>query len=84
MLRRVFVLESCVDIADEMIVVVVANHHFFNLPVFTHFAPEVLVERIKVVLQLGRIHLVLLIIRRVLIKVREENSLAVGGFDMLS
>jgi hypothetical protein len=67
-----------------MIIVVVADHDFFNLPIFAHLTPEVLVESIEVVLQLGRIHLVLLIICRILVEIWKENSLAVGWFDMLS
>lgn len=67
-----------------MIIVVVTHHDFFDLAIFTHFAPEVLVERIEVVLQLGGIHLVLLIVCRVLVKVRKEDGLAVGWFDMFS
>lgn len=76
-MRRVFVLESRIDIADEVVIVIVADHNFFNLSVFAHLAPEVLIESIKVVLQLRSIHFVLLIVCWVLVQVWEEDGLAV-------
>jgi hypothetical protein len=66
-LRRVFVLESRVDIADEVVIVIVADHNFFDLSVFAHLAPEVLIKSIEVVLQLRGIHFVFLIVCWVLV-----------------
>jgi hypothetical protein len=53
--------------------------HLLNLPIFAH-----LVERIEVVLQLACIHLVLGVVRRVLVEVREEDSLRVRRLDMFA
>jgi hypothetical protein len=50
LLSRVFVLESSVNIANEMIVIVVANHHFLNFAILAHLAPEIFIERVEVVL----------------------------------
>lgn len=66
------------------VVVIVTHNHLLYLSVFGHLAPKVLVERVEVVLQLARIHLVLGVECRVLIHVREEDGLRVGRFDMLS
>ena len=49
------------------VVVVIAHNHFFNLSKFTHFAPKILIESIKVVLQLHCIHLDLWIIGGILV-----------------
>ena len=69
LLRRVFVLEAGIDVADEVVVVVVADDDFFNLAVLAHLGPEVLVEGVEVVLELGGVHLVLGVIGGVLIEV---------------
>ncbi len=66
------------------VVVVVANHHLLRLAVFAHLAPKVLVEGIEVVLQLARVHLVLGVVGRVLVQVRQEDGLGVGWFDVLA
>ena len=50
LLRRVFVLEARVDVADQVVVVVVADDHLLDLAVLAHLAPEVLVEGVEVVL----------------------------------
>ena len=49
------------------IIIVVADDHLLNLPKLAHLAPEVLIERIEVVLQLARIHLVLRVVGGVLV-----------------
>ena len=51
------------------VIVIVANHHLLRLPVLAHFAPEVFIEGIKVILQLARVHLVLGVVGRVLVEV---------------
>ena len=53
------------------IIVIVTNYHFLNLPKLAHLTPKVLIKRIKVILQLTRIHFVFGIIGRVLVKVWE-------------
>ena len=50
LLSRVFVLESCIHITDQMVVVVVADHNLLDLAVFAHLAPEIFVESVKVIL----------------------------------
>jgi len=67
-----------------MIIIVIANHHLLDLAKLAHLTPEVLVEGIKVILQLTRIHLVLGIVRRVLIEVGEEDGLRVRGLDVFA
>lgn len=67
LLGVLLVFEAGVDIANEMVVVVVADDHLLNLAVLAHLAVEILVEGVKVVLQLRRIHLVLWVERRVLV-----------------
>lgn len=66
------------------IVVIVAYNHLLELAIFAHLAPEILVERVKVVLQLARIHLVLGVVRRILVEVRKEDGLRVGRLDMFA
>ena len=66
------------------IVVVIANHHLLRLAVLAHLAPKVLVEGVEVILQLARVHLVLGVVGRVLVQVRQEDGLGVGGFDVLA
>lgn len=51
-LGRLFVLEPPVDIADQVVVVVVAHDELLELAVLAQLAPHVLVERIEVVLEL--------------------------------
>lgn len=66
------------------IIIIITNNHLLNLPKLAHLAPKVLIKRIKVILQLTRIHLVLRIVGWVLVKVWEQDSLAVGGLDVFS
>lgn len=51
-LGAVLVLEAGVDVADQVVVVVVAHDHLLDLAVLAHLAPQVLVEGVKVVLEL--------------------------------
>ena len=51
------------------IVVVIAHHHLLDLSVLAHLAPEVLVKGVEVVLELGRIHLVLGVVGGILVEV---------------
>ena len=66
------------------IIVVVAHNELLELAVLAQLTPDVLVEGVKVVLQLGRVHAVLGIVGRVLVKVGHEDGLAVGGLDVFS
>jgi hypothetical protein len=66
------------------VIIVITHNHLFDLTELAHLAPEVLVEGIKVILQLTGIHLVLRVVRWVLVEVREQDSLAVGRLDVLA
>jgi hypothetical protein len=66
------------------VVVVVAYHDLLDLAVLAHLAPKVLVECIEVVLQLAGVELVLLVVRGVLVEVRQEDGLRVRRLDVLS
>lgn len=83
-LGRLLVLEAGVDVADEVVVVVVADDELLDLAVLAHLAPDVLVEGVEVVLQLRRVHAVLGVEGRVLVQVRHEDRLAVRGLDVLA
>ena len=84
MLSRIFVLKACINISNQMIVIVVANHDLLYFAVFAHLAPEVFVESIEVILQLRSIHFIFWVVGWVLVQVGEEDSLRVGRLDMLS
>ena len=66
------------------IVIVITYHHLLRLAVFTHLAPEVLVESIEVVLELRRVHVCFGIVGGVLVEVGEKDGLAVGGLDVFA
>lgn len=70
--------------AGLTIVIVIAHDDLFRLPIFTHLAPEVFVEGIKVILQLRGVHLIFGVIGGVLVEVGEENGLRVRGLDVFS
>ena len=57
------------------VIVVVAHYDFLWLAVFAHLAPKVLVECVKVVLQLAGVHLVFRVVRGILVEIWEEDSL---------
>lgn len=59
------------------VIVVVAHDNLLNLAVLAHLTPKVLVKGVKVVLQLGSIHLALWVVRRVLVQVWQEDRLRV-------
>jgi len=77
LLRAVFVLEAGVDVADEMVVVVVADDDFLDLTVLAHLAPEILIEGVEMVLKLRWVHLVFGVVGWILVEVGEEDGLGV-------
>lgn len=83
-LGRVLVLEARVDVADQVVVVVVAHDELLELAVLAHFAPYVLVEGVKVVLQLRGVHAVLGVEGRVLVQIGHEDGLRVRRLDVLA
>jgi len=83
-LRIFFVLEPDVDVTDEMVIVIIAHNQLLNQPILTQLAPNVLVKGIKVHLHLLRIHLVLGVVRRVLVQVRQQDRLRVRRLDVFS
>lgn len=66
------------------IVVIVAYNHLLDLSKLAHLTPKVLIEGIKVVLELRGRHLELWVVSRVLIEIRQENGLRVGWLDVFS
>ena len=66
------------------IIIVITNNHLLHLPKLTHLAPKILIERVKVHLQLFRIQLRLWVVCRVLVQVWKENGLRVGRLDVLA
>ena len=59
------------------VIVVVAHYDLLDLAILAHLTPEVLIESIKVILQLRGVHLVVGLISWVLIEVGEEDGLRV-------
>lgn len=84
LLRRLLVLEARVDVADEVVIVVVAYDELLELAVLAALTPDVFVESVKVVLQLARVHAVLGVKGRVLVQVRHEDRLRVRGLDVFA
>lgn len=68
----------------HVLIVIIAHDHLLNLTELAHLAPEVLVEGVKVVLQLRRVHLVLGVVGWVLVQVRQQDGLRIGGLDVLA
>lgn len=66
------------------IVIIITNDHLLRLAILAHLAPEVLVEGVEVVLQLGRVHLVFGVVGRVLVEVGQQNGLRIGRLDVLA
>jgi len=46
----VFVFKPRIDVSNKMIIIVIANYHLLYLSKLAHLAPEVLIERVEVVL----------------------------------
>ena len=66
------------------IIIIIAHHNLLELSVLAHLTPEILIESVKVILKLARIHLVLRIVCWVVVQVWKEDGLRVGGLDMLA
>ena len=66
------------------IIIIITHNHLLDLAELAHLAPEVLIKGIEVVLQLAGIHLVLRVVRWVLVEVREQDRLAIGGLNVLA
>lgn len=84
LLRVLLVLESGIDIANQVVVVVVAHDHLLDFAVLGHLAEEVFVEGIEVVLELGGVHFVFRVEGGVLVQVGKEDCLAVAGLDVFA
>ena len=52
------------------IIIIITNDHLLRLTELAHLAPEILVKRIEVILQLARVHLVFGIVGRILVQIR--------------
>jgi hypothetical protein len=84
LLGRFFVFKASVNVADQMIIVIVADNELLELAILAKFTPDVLVECVEVVLELRRVHSVLGVVCRVLVQVWHEDGLTVGRLDVLS
>jgi hypothetical protein len=62
---------------ERTVVVVVTDYNLLNLAVLAHLTPEILVEGVKVVLELLRVHVGLGVVCGVLVEIGEENGLRV-------
>lgn len=76
-LGAVLVLEAGVDVANQVVVIIVAHDELLELAILAHLAPDVLVEGVEVVHELGRVHAVLRVEGRVLIEVGHQDRLRV-------
>jgi len=83
-LCRILVLEPRVHVANQVVVVVVAHYHLLDLAKLAHFAPKVLVKGVEVVLELGGCHTRFAVVCRILVKIWQEDCLAVGGLDVFA
>ena len=61
--------------AELTIIIIITNNHLLNLSILAHLAPEILVERVEVILQLAWIHLIFGIVGWVLVQVGQEDGL---------
>lgn len=66
------------------IIIIITHDDLLNLSELAHLAPEIFVEGIEVVLQLGRVHLVFGVVGGVLVQVGEEDGLRVRGLDVFA
>jgi hypothetical protein len=66
------------------IIVVVAHHQLLHQAVLAQLAPDVLVEGVEVHLHLLRIHLILGVVGRVLVQIRQQNRLRVRRLDVFA
>lgn len=83
-LGRVLVLEARVDVADEVVVGVVAHDELLQLAVLAQLAPEVLVEGVEVVGALLGRQPRAGVVRRVLVHGRQQDRLRVRRLDVLA
>ena len=78
------ILEPRIHVPDQMVVIVIAYDHLLHLAVLAHLAPEVLVEGVEVVLELRGREAGLVVVCGVLVEVREQDGLRVGGLDVFA
>lgn len=83
-LRRVLVLEARVDVADEVVVRVVADDELLELAVAAQLAPEVLVEGVEVVHALLGRQPRLGVVRGVLVHGGQQDRLRVRRLHVLA
>lgn len=76
-LGRVLVFEACVDVADEMVIIIITHNYLLYLAKLAHLAPEILVKGIEMILQLRSVHLDLGVVGGVLVEVGKEDGLRV-------
>ena len=82
-MRIFLVLESRIYIANQVVSYIVADDNCLDFSILGVLAEHVLVERIKVRLDLGLGKLIVRIVRWILIKIWTKYSLRVRWFDVL-
>ena len=81
-LGRVLVLEARVDVADQVVVGVVADDELLEFAVPAQLAPKVFIEGVEVIRALLGRQARLIIVRRVLVHARQQDGLGVRGLHM--
>lgn len=84
LLRAVLILEPRIHVADQVVVVIVADHELLELAVLAHLAPDVLVKGVEVVLELRGVHAVLGVEGGVVVQVGHQDRLRVRRLDVLA
>jgi hypothetical protein len=79
-----FILESSIEIPNEMVAYVIANMHFLQLAVFSELAEKVFIEGVEMLLDLLGVESVSRVVHRILVDVSAEDGLRVVWFDVFS
>lgn len=84
LLRRLLVLEARIDVANQVVIVVIAHDELLDLAILAALAPNVFVKGVKMILQLAGVHAVLWVEGGVLVQVGHKDRLRVGGLDVFA
>ena len=76
------VLEPSVNVANKVIANIIADMHFFNLAIFRQLDKEILVDVVKVLLDLGFCQRAVGVVRRVVVNVGDKDGLREIGLDV--
>jgi hypothetical protein len=78
------ILESSIEIPNEMVSYIIADMHFLQLAVFGKFAEKIFIECIKMLLDLLGVESIAGVVHGVLVDVSAEDGLRVVWFDVFS